>query len=134
MHALVIEDDAVTAMLIEEELRDLGFTSVDTASTEAEAVEAVARKCPDLVTSDGSLPSGSGIAAVRRIRASLPIPVLFITGDAERVRRVMPGAPVLEKPFAIDQFVHAVERAVFIPGMIRGRSRGRAPFPSLAAA
>lgn len=110
MHALVIEDDAVTAMLIEEELRDLGFDSVDTASSEAEAIEAVARRCPDLVTSDGSLLSGDGISAVRRIRASLLVPVIFITGDAQQARRSLPGAPVLEKPFSRAALASAVER------------------------
>lgn len=111
MHALVIEDDAVTAMLIEDELRDLGFSSVDIVSTESEAIAAVAQRCPDLVTSDGSLSmGGSGVAAVRRIRASCDVPVIFITGDPEKARRSVPGAPVVEKPFAISQLVEAVAR------------------------
>ena len=55
MHALIIEDDALLAMMIEDELRELGFTSVVTASTEEEAVSSIAMRCPDLVTSDGSL-------------------------------------------------------------------------------
>lgn len=108
MHALVIEDDAVTAMLIEDELRDLGFTSVDLAATEEEAILAVARRCPDLVTSDGSLLTGSGVAAVRKIRASVAVPVVFITGDPERARHCMPTAPILEKPFTVAQIVAAV--------------------------
>jgi len=109
MHALVIEDDAITAMLIDDELRDLGFSSVDIASTESEAIAAVAQRCPDLVTSDGSLSMGScGVAAVRRIRASCDVPVIFITGDPEKARRSVPGAPVVEKPFAIWRLVEAV--------------------------
>ena len=111
MHALVIEDDVITAMFIEDELRDLGFTSVDIASSEAQAIAAVALLCPDLVTSDGSLSSGTGIGAVRQIRASCQVPVVFITGDPDRARRSMPGAPVLEKPFTIAQFAAAVEQA-----------------------
>ena len=111
MHALVIEDDAVTAMLIEGELRDLGFTSVDVAATEEEAISAVARRCPDLVTSDGSLLAGSGVGAVRKIRAADAVPVVFITGDPDRARHCVPGAPIVEKPFTISQFVAAVELA-----------------------
>ena len=111
MHALVIEDDMITAMFIEDELRELGFSSVDIASSEAEAIAAVALRCPDLVTSDGSLLSGTGIGAVRQIRASCQVPVIFITGDPDRARRSMPGAPVLEKPFTIAEFVAAVEQA-----------------------
>lgn len=111
MHALVIEDDAVTAMMIEDELRDVGFTSVDLAATEQEAMASVAMHCPDLVTSDGSLLMGSGISAVRKIRAAIAVPVIFITGDPQRTRHCMPAAPILEKPFTVAQFVHAVELA-----------------------
>ena len=33
MHALIIEDDVITAMFIEDELLDLGYSSFDMAST-----------------------------------------------------------------------------------------------------
>lgn len=111
MHALVIEDDAIIAMLIEDELRDLGFTSVDTAATEEEAIAAVARRCPDLVTSDGALLGGNGVSTVKQIRSHFAVPVLFITADSESARRHMPKTPILEKPFTVSQFVAAVERA-----------------------
>ena len=91
MHVLVIEDDAITAMLIEDELREFGFTSVDVASTEEEAIHSVAQRCPDLVTSDGSLLSGNGASAVKRIRNLCTTPVIFVTGDAERARRNASG-------------------------------------------
>jgi len=109
MHALIIEDDAVIAMLIEDELRDLGYSTFATVATEHEAIEAVARRCPDLVTSDGSLFSGTGASAVRRIRSTLKVPVIFITGDPEQARHQFPGTPVLEKPFTVSQLVAAVE-------------------------
>jgi DNA-binding response OmpR family regulator len=115
MHALVIEEDAVTAMLIEDELRDFGFSSADLVATEDEAISAVARRCPDLVTADGSLLTGGGIGAVRRIRASVAVPVVFITGDPERARHYMPGVPILEKPFTVAQLVAAVELLCKVP-------------------
>lgn len=110
MHALVIEDDAITAMLLEDELREMGFHSVDVASTEQEAMEAVGRRCPDLVTSDGSLLAGTGVGAVRQIRATLAVPVIFITGDPERARHCFPDVPVVEKPFSLNQLVAAVRQ------------------------
>lgn len=112
MHALVIEDDAITAMLIEDELRDLGFRSVDVASSEEDAIRSVARRCPNLVTSDGALLSGSGLNAVSRIRKLCSTAVLFVTGDGERVRRSTPGVPVIEKPFSQTQFTAAVAEAL----------------------
>lgn len=110
MHALIIEDDSIIAMMIEDELRDLGFRSVDCASTEEEAITAAARTCPDLITSDGSLVAGSGAGAVHRIRAAFAVPVIFITGDPAKARNCVAGAPVLEKPFSIAQLAAAVEQ------------------------
>ena len=112
MHALVIEDDSLTAWLIAEELRELGFDSVDVATTESAACEAAARRPPDLITSDGRLEEGSGLGAVARIRASLgtEVPVLFVTGDVESARDCAPGAVVIEKPFSAHQFGCAVRQ------------------------
>lgn len=110
MHALIIEDDAVIAMLIEEELRDLGYSSVDVASTEEEAVRSFARR-PDLVTSDGSLLHGSGVGAVGRIRALSPVRVIFITGDPEDAGDSFRDAPILAKPFSVSQLIAAVQKA-----------------------
>src|SRR6185312_10360608 len=111
MHALIIEDDVITAILIEDELRDLGYSSFDTASTEQEAIEAVGRRCPDLVTSDGALLVGSGAGAVHHIRTSLQVPVIFITEDPEQARKFLTDAPMLEKPFSVSQLITAVEQA-----------------------
>ena len=132
MHALVIEDDAVTAMLIGDELRDFGFASVELASTEEEAIQSVAKRCPDLVTSDGSLLSGSGASAVRRIREFRPIPVIFLTGDPEWARRCSPGPPVLEKPFSFTQFAAAVKEALSQPAANAERDCAIARSVSLA--
>lgn len=114
MHALVIEDHSLTAWLIGEELRELGFDSVEVATTEDSACEAAARRKPDLITSDGEIEQGSGLGAVARIWASLDAatPVLFVTGDAERARDFAPGAIVIEKPFSAHQFGRAVRQVV----------------------
>jgi CheY-like chemotaxis protein len=52
MHALIIEDEPLIAMLIEDCLRLLGYDSIQFAATEAEAVAAASMRCPDLITSD----------------------------------------------------------------------------------
>jgi len=67
MHALIIEDEPLIALLIEDHLRAAGYLSVDFAVTEAEAVAAAGRRCPDLITSDVRLATGCGIAAVEAI-------------------------------------------------------------------
>lgn len=101
MHALIIEDEYLTALMIEDRLRDLGFTSFDLALDEEEAVAAASHRCPDLITADVQLGRGCGIDAVQRICDHLPIPVLYITGTAMAVQERCPSAAVIQKPFGI---------------------------------
>lgn len=111
MHALIIEDEFFTAQLIEDRLRDLGFTSFAFAMDEDEAVAAALELCPDLITSDVELSGGCGIDAVRRICDQKPIPVLYITASSTTVRQRCPGAIVLQKPFGVADLHNAVGEA-----------------------
>lgn len=111
MHALVIEDEYLTAELIEDRLRELGYTSFAFAMDEEEAVTAARERCPDLITSDVQLFSGCGINAVQRICDQKPIPVLYITGSATTVRERCPWAVIIQKPFGMADLRAAVTEA-----------------------
>ena len=111
MHALVIEDEFLTAQLIEDRLRDLGFTSFAFAMNEEEAVAAACTRCPDLITSDVQLSAGCGIDAVQRICDDKPIPVLYITGSAMLVRERCPRAVVIQKPYGVVDLREGVRSA-----------------------
>lgn len=110
MHALIIEDEPMIALVIEDYLRERGFHSVDIAATEAQAVESGARRCPDLITSDVRLAHGCGIAAVQAICSRHSVPVLFITAIPAEVGDRFPGATVLAKPFTPDDLAAALMR------------------------
>ena len=114
MHALIIEDEPFTSMLIEDRLRELGFTSFAFAISENEAVAAALERCPDLITADVQLSPGFGIDAVQRICDKRPIPVLYITGTASTARERCPQAVVLQKPCGeadLRSAVHEVRRS-----------------------
>lgn len=111
MHALIIEDEPFLAMVIEDYLRPLGYTTFDFATTEAQAVTAARARCPDLITSDVRLPEGSGIAAVEAICSDKPIPVVFITATAQAVRERRRDAIVVRKPIIVAELVEAVASA-----------------------
>jgi CheY-like chemotaxis protein len=111
MHALIIDDEFLTAQLIEDRLRELGFTSFAFAMDEEEAVEAARERCPDLITSDVELLGGCGIAAVQRICDEKPIPVLYITGSAAKVRERCPWAVIIQKPFGMADLRAGVREA-----------------------
>lgn len=120
MHALIIEDEPFIALAIEDNLRVLGYTTFDRAATEAEAVLAARRRCPDLITSDVRLAPGCGIAAVAEICSGRQIPVVFITSTAHEVRERVCNAVVIEKPFAAAALEQALAaaRMAMAPGPI----------------
>lgn len=97
-HVLIIEDEALVAMMIEDSLMSEGATSVDIAASEAEAVEAAHRHRPDFITSDVRLLDGTGPGAVAEIlRCCGDIPVLFITASPNECSGCDPAA-VMRKP------------------------------------
>ena len=115
MHALIIEDEPLTALAIEDCLRLLGYSSIDFAVTEADAVAVALAHPPDLITSDVRLAAGCGIAAVAQIVDGAAIPVVFVTGTGAEVRLQAPGAALVEKPFAADELARKV-RALTVAG------------------
>jgi DNA-binding response OmpR family regulator len=111
MHALIIEDEPLIALLIEDHLRAIGYLGIDFAVTEADAVAAAARRCPDLITADVRLAAGCGIAAVEAICSGRKIPVVFITASGLEVRLRVTEAVVVAKPFVASELRRALSAA-----------------------
>jgi DNA-binding response OmpR family regulator len=111
MRALIIEPQIFTSFMIEDALRDAGFTSIAMATTEEEAVASAEADPPDLVTAAVELHRGSGIRAVERIRSRLKVPVLFITQHIRQVRARDPLASVVKKPFGAAHLPPAIAAA-----------------------
>ncbi|HEY3740545.1 MAG TPA: response regulator transcription factor [Bryobacteraceae bacterium] len=78
---LVVDDDVLTAMNLESNLRDLGYEVAGPAASATQAMDIVHRDLPDLVLMDIQL-SGNfeGIRAASDIRRQCGIPVIFVTG------------------------------------------------------
>ena len=110
MHALVIEVQPLIAMMLEEELRQLGFTSFDTAATQAEAIAAAKHRRPDLITASVRLTEGCGIEAVRIICAQEPIPTVYTISNPEEAEESIRGSIVIAKPVARDELREAVRQ------------------------
>ena len=112
MHALIIEGEFLTAALIEDELRDLGYTSFDLVDEEEEAIRAAEHRCPDLITADQKLTNGTGVRAVLKICERRPIPVVFITQRPTEIRTIVPEAIIVSKPFGGVMLREAVGAAI----------------------
>jgi CheY-like chemotaxis protein len=114
LRVLVIEDDAVIAMLLCEVLEGMGHEVCGMAVSEGEAVRAASRCHPDLMIVDAGLGRGSGVAAVEEITREGPVAHLFLSGDAERVRLRQPDAVVVRKPFRQAELARAIDLALAI--------------------
>ena len=112
MHALIIEDESLIAILIEDSLRDCGFTSFDLATSCEAAIRFASRRCPNLITADVELKPGSGIDAVDAICSGPPIPVVFVTGSPGAVVQRKPHHLLLVKPFETGKLIAIVKLAL----------------------
>lgn len=110
LRILLVEDDALIAIVLAEILDDMGHAIAGIEATEAGAVHAAARVRPDLMIVDASLREGSGIDAVATILQSDAIPHVFMSG--EEVPATCPPAVTLQKPFMRRDLARAIDRAM----------------------
>ncbi len=114
-HALIVEDNALIAMMIQKHLTELGYDSSDIATTQAEAIRLAEYRCPDLITADDRLERGSGVQAVRHICRNIAIPVIFIVADPANIEAAFPNAISLLKPFSGASLAKAIRLAERTP-------------------
>jgi CheY-like chemotaxis protein len=112
LRVLVIEDDALIAMVLAEMLSNLGHRVCATAATPGEAIAAARQEGPDLLLSDVKLRNGSGIDAVEEILRSRPVPHMFMTGDTAGLKLRRPDAVAVRKPFSAAALAKAIEKAL----------------------
>ena len=105
---LVVEDEPNLLEVLAGSLRYAGFDTV-TASTGQEALTEARRHRPDAVVLDVMLPDLDGFEVLRRLRTSVPAPVLFLTArDAteDKVRGLtIGGDDYITKPFSLDEVI-----------------------------
>lgn len=114
-HGLVIEDNHLIAMMIEEELSAHGYTSTEVATSQEQAIAMATARCPDLITVDDKLDSGTGVESIREICRDQALPVVFITAEPNAITKHIPDAIIVPKPFSRPQLTAAIEAAVCVP-------------------
>jgi CheY-like chemotaxis protein len=111
VHALIIEQDMWIILMIEDVLRELGYTSFAYASSPQGAITAAGERCPDLITSEIRPGAGTDIEAVRQICSAKAIPVVFVTATPWEVREIDASAIVVPKPFGQNALKQGVASA-----------------------
>lgn len=105
---LIVEDEILIAMVLEDVLDMLGHTVVGSPSTYAEAESAIAAGGFDLAILDVNLGNDPVFPLADKLREA-GTAIIFATGShRDSLPPRFAGAPVLEKPYA----VQAVETAL----------------------
>jgi two-component system response regulator RegX3 len=111
---LLVEDERSITEPLAAALEREGFVA-EVAGTVAGALEAAARRQPDLVLLDVMLPDGSGFDVCRELRQSSNVPIIMLTARGEEADRVIGlelGADdYVVKPFSAREVVARI-RAV----------------------
>jgi two-component system chemotaxis response regulator CheB len=112
---LVVEDsNTVRQVLVAAFEADPEIQVVGTAASGEEALDAVRRLAPDVVTMDFNMPGMNGLEATRAIMSTSPVPIVIITGkmdphDSDTLFRAMEAGAlmVLAKPEPVGTPGHA---------------------------
>jgi CheY-like chemotaxis protein len=114
---LVVEDEAITAMLLRHDLSRAGYQVPPPQATGESAVEAARADSFDVILMDINLAGRmDGIEAALSIREFCPAPVIFVTGyrDDEirqRAEAVRP-AGFMVKPVTVQQLKPVIDEAL----------------------
>ncbi|HEX2958009.1 MAG TPA: response regulator [Chitinispirillaceae bacterium] len=113
---LIVEDEAVLAMLYERRLKSRGYIITGTATTKEDAVRLAFENPPDFILIDIRLAGDiDGIDAVREITARISTRTIFMSGyNNENIKnKALELHPLayLIKPFEIKELLSYMEQA-----------------------
>src|SRR5580704_5836782 len=112
---LIADDDASLQKSLALFLTLRGF-EVEGATTAHDAIEAFARRRPDLILLDLALPGRDGSEVCLRVRQESAVPIIVLSArgkDQDKVTALEQGADdYISKPFSSDEFLARVRVAL----------------------
>lgn len=121
MRILVADDDAVVIHLIRSGLREKGW-QVEVAADAMQAVMFALRSPPDLIVLDINMPGGTGITALKRLKASVKtqfVPVLVLSGTTDEsvpsTVQDLGADGFLSKPVDLDELNRTLRQILRLP-------------------
>ena len=126
--ALLVEDEAVVALSLQNQLQTLGYEVISIVSNGAEAIERAATDSPDIILMDIRLEGDlDGFETAEIIRQQYDTPIIFLTSfldekRMERARFAMPFGYVF-KPAQERELKTAIEMALYVKKMSVSKKR-----------
>ena len=112
MKVLVVEDEPLLAMLLEESLVELGHEVAGSAATVDQAMAALDSGEVDFALLDYTLADETNAGPVAARLRGQAIPFVYLTGHRSLpLGDEIPTAPMLAKPFTLDQLDDALREA-----------------------
>jgi CheY-like chemotaxis protein len=118
---VLVEDEAITALHLAKQLRNLGYQVVALAHSGPRAIEHVLARRPHAVLMDIHLQGTmDGIDAARHIQAAAPIPVVYMSAHAdaatiERLQATTQAAGFVPKPIHLPTLHATLQRVCSRP-------------------
>ncbi|MFC7557506.1 response regulator [Pseudoroseomonas wenyumeiae] len=110
---LLVDDDPLVLASTATMLEDLGHTVVAAASGRQALDILGAGASVDLVVTDQAMPGMTGLQLASQLQQSHPkMPVMLITGYADRDELATAAMPVLYKPFSQNALKSAIQSCV----------------------
>lgn len=113
MVVLIVEDEAIVALMLEAELGDAGYSVLGPAVTAREAMQLARTTHVDFALLDIKLQDGSsGIDLARHLRSSFGTLSVFISGEAEQAHANRDAAVAyIRKPYEFSTVLAALQIA-----------------------
>ncbi|MBF0474748.1 MAG: response regulator [Deltaproteobacteria bacterium] len=133
---MIVEDDEISAALLNHTIERLGYIVCRIVRSGEEAFEKAETDLPDLILMDILLAGRvDGIEAAKRIQSNLEIPVVFATAydDQEKLDRAKLSNPVgyILKPYNDRQIKVSIEMALYVAGVEKKRRRAESSLQEL---
>ncbi len=112
---LIVEDEAMIAMLLEDEAARAGYRVLPLADTVADALHTIEIERPDVAILDMSI-AGELVYPVADALGARGVPFVFISGREAAAPPRYSGAPCIIKPFAVDDVLQVLDRLLAATG------------------
>jgi CheY-like chemotaxis protein len=114
LNVLLVEDEALVAMMVEDWLEELGCRVTGTASNLRMARTLAGGQSIDVALLDLHLGDGTTFGLAEEI-LQRGIPVVFASGDSTPLPPPYERTPTLLKPYSLDELRVVLGRAVAVP-------------------
>jgi CheY-like chemotaxis protein len=130
---VIVEDESITALHLAKQLRSLGYQIVAQASSGPQAIQQALSLHPHVVLMDIHVHGPmDGVDAARHIQAAAPIPVVYMSAQAdaatiERFQATTQAAGFVSKPIHLPTLYATLQRVCSRP---EGDLPREGPFPA----